>query len=118
MKYVIDSSVAVKWVLAEVDDDRARQLRDDYRTKKYELLAPDVFAAEVAHALTRAERQGRITAGEALALWTEAMTTQPAFASSFSLTPRAIAISSAMRVGVYDCLYVALAEREQCELVT
>ena len=23
-----------------------------------------------------------------------------------------------MRVGVYDCLYVALAEREGCELVT
>jgi len=23
-----------------------------------------------------------------------------------------------MRVGVYDCLYVALAEREGCELIT
>jgi predicted nucleic acid-binding protein len=23
-----------------------------------------------------------------------------------------------MRIGVYDCLYVALAEREGCELVT
>jgi len=23
-----------------------------------------------------------------------------------------------MRVGIYDCLYVALAEREGCELVT
>ncbi len=27
-------------------------------------------------------------------------------------------ISSAARIGVYDCLYVALAEREKCELVT
>jgi putative transposase len=32
--------------------------------------------------------------------------------------PRAIAISSAVRIGVYDCLYVALAEREGCEFVT
>jgi predicted nucleic acid-binding protein len=31
---------------------------------------------------------------------------------------RALAISSAARIGVYDCLYVALAERENCELVT
>ncbi|MBI3411487.1 MAG: type II toxin-antitoxin system VapC family toxin [Planctomycetes bacterium] len=34
------------------------------------------------------------------------------------LLPRAVAISSAMRCGVYDCLYVALAERERCEIIT
>ena len=32
--------------------------------------------------------------------------------------PRAYEISSQMRIGVYDCLYVALAERESCQLVT
>jgi predicted nucleic acid-binding protein len=31
---------------------------------------------------------------------------------------RAADISSTARVGVYDCLYVALAEREGCELAT
>ena len=39
-------------------------------------------------------------------------------ATTTPLTPRAIEIWSRMRVGVYDCLYVALAERERCELVT
>lgn len=34
------------------------------------------------------------------------------------LLQRATAISSQARIGVYDCLYVALAERENCELVT
>jgi predicted nucleic acid-binding protein len=34
------------------------------------------------------------------------------------LMPRAYSISSAERIGVYDCLYVALAESENCELVT
>src|SRR5437764_722506 len=34
------------------------------------------------------------------------------------LLPRAYAISSAARIGVYDCLYVSLAEREGCQLVT
>jgi predicted nucleic acid-binding protein len=38
--------------------------------------------------------------------------------SSLALLPRAYELSSQMRIGVYDCLYVALAEREQCELVT
>ncbi len=34
------------------------------------------------------------------------------------LLPRAVELSSQRRIGVYDCLYVALAEREGCELVT
>ena len=34
------------------------------------------------------------------------------------LMPRVFAISSSMRVGIYDCVYVALAEREGCEFIT
>lgn len=34
------------------------------------------------------------------------------------LLPRAVAISSQTGQGVYDCLYVVLAEREGCELIT
>jgi predicted nucleic acid-binding protein len=34
------------------------------------------------------------------------------------LLPRAFAIASTAKIGVYDCLYVALAEREGCELLT
>jgi predicted nucleic acid-binding protein len=63
-------------------------------------------------------RQGRITVGEALRLWSDVMTTAPQLIPSLPLTHRAIAISSQTRVGVFDCLYVALAERENCELVT
>jgi predicted nucleic acid-binding protein len=32
--------------------------------------------------------------------------------------PRAMEIASQARIGVDDCLYVALAERERCDLVT
>jgi len=118
MKYVLDSSVAFKWVVFEADSDKARQLRDDFQKAVHELISPEVFTAELAHALTRAERQGRLTAGEALALWTDVMTTPPQLLPCAPLTPRAIEISSKMRVGIYDCLYVALAEREKCALVT
>jgi predicted nucleic acid-binding protein len=34
------------------------------------------------------------------------------------LLPRDYEVSSQTRKGVYDCLYVALAEREGCELLT
>lgn len=42
----------------------------------------------------------------------------PLLYDSLSLLPRAYELSSAFRIGVYDCLYVALAEREGCELIT
>ena len=49
MKYVLDSSVAVKWAIRETDTPKALQLREDYRNGIHELIAPDVFAIEVAH---------------------------------------------------------------------
>jgi len=117
MRYVLDSSVAVKWVLPEAYSTQARQLRDEFQKAIHELLAPDVFPFEVAHALTRAERQGRLTVGQAVAQWTDVMTAPPLLLPGVPLAQRAIAIS-AVRIGFYDCLYVALAEREHCELVT
>src|ERR1700730_9547496 len=112
MRYVLDSSVALKWVLPESDSDRADHLRDDFRNAIHDLLAPDVCPAEIGHALTRAERRGLIAPGQASNLFADIMLTSPQLSSYLPLMNRAIAISSAARVGVYDCLYVALAERE------
>jgi hypothetical protein len=61
MKYVLDSNVALKWVLLESGSDKARQLRVDFQQHIFELLAPDIFPIEVALALARSERRGIIT---------------------------------------------------------
>ena len=118
MKRVIDSSVAVKWVLPENLTDKALLVRDDYRNQLVELIAPDVYIVEIAHALTRAERQGRIVVSDAVKHLTDLLSTLPALHPTLSLLLRATQISSQLRIGVYDCLYVALAEREQCEFIT
>ncbi len=118
MKYVLDSSVAFKWVVPEVNSDKADRLRDDFRNAVHELLAPDIFPPELAHALTRAERQKRIKVGQAGTYLANALTTPPHFYPSLGLLQWACDISSALRVGIYDCLYVALAEQEGCEFIT
>jgi predicted nucleic acid-binding protein len=118
MKYVLDSNVALKWVLAEPDSPKANQLRSDFQNAGHDLITPDVFQVEIAHALTRAERQGRIAVSHAGILWADIMSTPPRLEASGPLLPRAIQISSAARIGVYDCLYIALAEREGCDLIT
>ncbi len=118
MKLVLDASVAVKWALPEIDSDKAVRIRDDYLAGLHELLAPDVFPIEVAHCLTRAERQGRIAVSEAAILLHDILLLLPDQHPSLLLLPRACDLSSQARIGVYDCLYVALAEREGCDLVT
>jgi predicted nucleic acid-binding protein len=118
MKYVLDFSVAFKWVVVEASTDKARGLRDEFRRGLHELMAPDVFPIEVARSLTRAERQGRITPPEASIPLADVLLTCPRLYPYMPLLSHAVAISSQARIGVYDCLYVALAEREGCELLT
>jgi predicted nucleic acid-binding protein len=118
MRYVIDSSVAFKWVVPEVDSDKAIRLRDNVRGAVHQLLSPDIYPVEVGHALTRAERQKRLTPPAGWAAWLTVMADPPHLHASYPIMPRAFDISSRMRIGIYDCLYVALAEQENCELVT
>lgn len=118
MTYVLDSSVTLKWVLNEKDTLKALRLRSEFLLAAHELIAPDLFPVECGHALTRAERRKLIGVGEADPLLLDILTTPPQFHSHRHLLRNALAISSATRQGVYDCLYVALAEQEQCDLVT
>ncbi len=118
MKYVLDASVAVKWVLPEPDSAKALSIRDDYRIGTHELIAPDTLPVEVCHALTRAERRNVIAKAESIVKLADLLALQPILHSYLPLLPRAVEISSQMRIGVYDCLYVALAERESCQLIT
>ena len=57
MKYVLDASVAICWVIPRPLTPKAVRLRDEYQRQIHELLAPAVFIDEVAGALAKAERQ-------------------------------------------------------------
>ena len=118
MRYVLDSCVAFKWVVAEPLAAKAQCLRADFQNAVHKLLAPDVFPIEVAHALTKAEHQGRVSPSQGGLLWADVMTTPPQFFPYLPLVPRAYQIASQAKVGIYDCLYIALAEREGCSFVT
>lgn len=69
------------------------------------------YVVEITHAITRAERQGHITPVQGAVFLRDLLRNSPQLHSSFTLLPRAYEISSQVRIGVCDCLYVALAER-------
>ena len=118
MRYVLDASVAANWVLPEPDSGRAERLRVALIAGTHEAIAPDVFPAEVAHAITRAERMGVIPVGDGRQRLTDLLSTRPRLIPLAQLLDRGFEISSAERHGFNDCVYVALAEREGCEFVT
>jgi predicted nucleic acid-binding protein len=118
MRYVLDSSVALKVVLLEAESGRAIRLLDDYANAIHTLIAPDIFTPEVANALVSAERQGRIQRGEAALLLRDLRLNAPLFFPASPLLVRGMEIALATRHAVYDCIYLALAEREGCEFVT
>lgn len=118
MRYVLDASAALCWVFPRPHSAKALQLRTDFQSAVHELIAPSIFPGEVASALTKAERQKLIPVGDARPLLGRIMRTPPVMHAYEPLIDRAVDISSHTRNGLYDCLYVALAEREGCELVT
>ncbi len=119
MTFVIAASIGFMWEVAEPLSGKAQLLRDDFLKGIHNLLAPDLFPNEIANALVVSEKRGRILPGQATFFFTDLLTTLPAIRPSLpNLSTRALDIASQTSASVYDCLYVALAEQEGCELVT
>jgi predicted nucleic acid-binding protein len=119
--YVIDASVAAKWVLPAKGETlvaEALEFLGRYVTGVARFLVPDLFWAELGNVLWKATRQHRLTAATAetglRALQEREFPTVP----SRVLLESALAISIAFDRTVYDAFYVALAVRSKCQLIT
>jgi predicted nucleic acid-binding protein len=93
-------------------------MRDEYTNGIHELLAPDLFPMEIANGLASAERQKRIRTGESAIFLNDVLRAAPVLHHSSPLLIRAMEIAISAKQAIYDCIYVALAEAEGCELVT
>jgi predicted nucleic acid-binding protein len=114
MALIVDASVALKWFVAEPGWQAARRLwRDELR-----LLAPDLIVAEVCNAIWRKVRVGQATAAQAEDVAAEIQRGVLELRPTVALATRAMAASLALDHSVYDCFYLALAEREQSVVVT
>ena len=98
--------------------NKALRLRDDYRQSLHQLLAPDLFLTEIANSLASAEKFGRIQPNQAAQFLLQIINNAPSLQDAEPIIVRALEVCLSTRHSVYDCLYVALAEREACEFVT
>jgi predicted nucleic acid-binding protein len=113
--FVVDASVAIKWLVDEPLSAQAARLLDD----DLPLAAPELIYAEAANALWAIARRGRIGAAdvrEALDLLADAPLTVPS--SMRQLMAAAARLAADLDHPVYDCLYLALALQEQRPVIT
>jgi predicted nucleic acid-binding protein len=110
---VVDASVAAKWVLPEDAADRAVALRgtDD-------LLAPSLIYAEIGNAVWKRALWNELSMADALRALESAIGIFTALVPMAELAARATEIAIELRHPIYDCFYLALAERERCALVS
>ncbi len=65
-RFVVDASVAAKWVLTDEPDARSAEiLLADFRESRIQLLAPEHISYEVASAIRNAVRTRRMTVDQA-----------------------------------------------------
>lgn len=112
--FVVDASVAVKWVATEIYSESARRLLG----RNYTLLVPDFFFAEVTNVFWKRVLRGEDNADDAkVAL--EAITSQPLQVyPSLELMFSAFDMAVQTKRAVYDCVYLALAVEFQYQMVT
>jgi predicted nucleic acid-binding protein len=112
MSVVIDASVALKWVLDEPGVEAADALLDQ------ELIAPALWLAEAANALWRRAQRGELSAEEARERLAELMNAPVTTGALEDDVTVAADLAHTLGHPVYDCLYIAMALRENTYVVT
>ena len=118
MRFVIDASVATKWLLPEVDSPSALAVLDAAQTGRIELIAPALLGLEFGHVLGKELRRGRCDIATAERLWSAFRGLPITLVSAHSLQDRAFLLAVTRRITIYDALYVAVAEMENLRLIT
>lgn len=112
-RFVIDASIAVKWVVEEPGTPEALALR-----RKARLIAPELLVAECANILRKKVQRQELTKEEALLAARLLQTAEIELLPTRSLLEKATHMAIDLAHPAYDCLYLALALETECRFVT
>lgn len=111
--FVIDTSVAIKWIVDEEDSNQAELLQGS------DMVAPALLRIEAGNVLRTIAARKDVTVEQALDLF---MLLQAApvtiIDADENLERRALEMALSLQHPIYDCMYLALAERMDRRLVT
>lgn len=114
MTWVVDASVAVKWFVDEPGASAAHEVL----ARGESFLAPDLILAEASNTAWKKFKRKEMTAEQGEAMVQALPLFFERLVHSDALAARAYALAIRLNHPVYDCMYLALAEREAVELIT
>jgi predicted nucleic acid-binding protein len=112
-RWVLDANVAVKWSAPEELWQNAAL----FRQEDHDLVAPDLLIWEVTNSLLVKVRKREISPAVALAA-VPVLYEQFEFYPADLLLDQAIAVALELNVTLFDAVYLLIALREGCPLVT
>ena len=114
MTFVVDASVAVKWLFPEPHAEAASRLLKPGR----KLLAPDILWAEVASATCKKVRRDEISPDQAAEMLRDFRLLPIRTYPAKTLIQTAWRVALEAGISVYDGLYLSLAYSQDSPLVT
>jgi predicted nucleic acid-binding protein len=118
---VVDTSIAIKWIIEETDSEKAIALLNQWVIGKTVILAPVLLAYELTNVLHQRIRRGEANQEEAEQLLIYVLLNLVRLDTSYDYAQSVRALRFAQQHSLsatYDAHYLALAEREQCEYWT
>lgn len=114
MTLVIDANVGLKWFIEEPRSGAARKILE----KGGSFIAPDIFIPEICNVVWKKVKLQDIATEQGQAIVNNIAMVLDNLVPSSEVAKRAFELAVQCNHPVYDCLYLALAERESCTLVT
>lgn len=115
---VVDASTAVKWILPEDGHEEALRIQQKYQDDAIDLIAPYLIISEIANVLWKRERRGDLDAVSAQRCFQQFLQDSPILLDSAVVSASALQLAVAHHRPFYDCLYLAWALDQRCDLVT
>jgi predicted nucleic acid-binding protein len=112
MTFIVDASVALKWVIDEPGTAAATRLFGQ------RLSAPDFIYLECANALWKLEQRHEATVGQVIFKLAALRAILLKVLATVDFIDRALEIGCRLKHPVYDCVYLAAAEIAGCAVVT
>ena len=112
--FIVDASVAVKWLVAEADSVMA----DELSAGNHRLFAPRLILTEVANVLARKAMAGLMSAAEACAYIRSLPQYFVGILAVDELIEPALKNACVLRHPIYDLIYLEAARRLDARLIT
>jgi predicted nucleic acid-binding protein len=116
--FVLDCSVAAKWVLPEPDRTPALGLFERYAAGEVLLIAPDILLAEFASLVAKRNRRKQISVEQAHDAFSLMAKCAPRLLDTRPRILRALHLSLQHQLSLWDCIYLALAVEHDCPVLT